>query len=53
MSDEKKKCAAIEHPNLASGWGCCNCNTYNSNYFAACKYCEHKRCDKILKQILN
>ena len=50
MSDLKNKttpkCKEIKHPNLAPGWGCCNCRTYNGEQFEDCKHCGHKRCDK-------
>ena len=49
MSDDKKafsECKAIEDiPNLAPGWGCCHCRTYNGKQRAECKSCGHARCD--------
>lgn len=46
MSDFKK-CKAIEHQNIQSGWGCCMCRTFNGNQRTECKTegCAHKRCD--------
>lgn len=48
MSNETKpkRCKDIKHPNLAPGWGCCNCRTYNGEQFEDCKHCGHLRCDK-------
>jgi hypothetical protein len=40
-----KKCIELNHPNLAAGWGCCGCSTYNGNWRLECKYCGHTRCD--------
>ena len=48
QSNEKsKRCFQFpSHPNLAPGWGCCNCRTFNGDQRAECKHCKHKRCDK-------
>jgi hypothetical protein len=26
------------------GWGCCQCNTYNSFVHLNCRHCGHERC---------
>jgi hypothetical protein len=44
MADEKK-CRAINHPNLAPGWACGECKTYNGDNRNECKFCNHTRCD--------
>lgn len=38
------KCKDFNTPNL-SGWGCCQCKTFNGNQRKQCKYCDHERCD--------
>ena len=46
QEDEDKKCNAItDLPNVAPGWGCCKCNTYNGLWRETCKHCNHRRCD--------
>jgi hypothetical protein len=40
----EKKCVKIEHPNLAPGWGCCKCKTYNGDHRVRCKNCHHVPC---------
>jgi hypothetical protein len=50
MKDETEKvttCQAISHPNIAPGWGCCNCRTYNGERRDICKSCKHQRCDYV------
>jgi hypothetical protein len=46
MSQEKfKRCTTLPtHPNLQSGWACCNCRTFNGDQRTECKHCDHKRC---------
>lgn len=39
------QCNAIVHPNIAPGWGCCMCRTYNGDQRQNCKQCNHSRCD--------
>lgn len=53
MIEDKKKCVKIEHPNIMSGYGCCQCKTYNSNINIYCRYCNHKRCDIEIDPTLN
>lgn len=38
-------CQRIEDANIVTGWGCCCCQTYNSEARTLCKFCEHERCD--------
>jgi hypothetical protein len=46
MTDKIKRCIKPpSHPNLQSGWGCCNCRTFNGDQRQECKTCQHKRCD--------
>ena len=45
MTDEKKNCSRIDHPNIAPGFGCCQCHTYNGDQRTNCKHCGHVRCD--------
>lgn len=44
-----KQCVSIEHPNVAKGWGCCICRTYNGDQRPQCKICKHSRCDTKLE----
>lgn len=39
------KCDKIDHPNIQSGWGCCQCRIFNGDQRIACKQCGHSRCD--------
>ncbi len=45
MDADDKRCVRITHPNIFPGWGCCRCSQYNSDLYAACKACDHERCD--------
>lgn len=40
-------CIKLDHPNLAPGYGCCQCKTYNGNQNLNCRYCGHRRCDEV------
>jgi hypothetical protein len=40
----EKRCSKLSHPNLAPGWGCCSCNTYNGIQRHECKNCKHIAC---------
>jgi hypothetical protein len=33
-----------DSPNLAAGWGCCGCKTYNGIHRAECKFCDKVPC---------
>src|ERR1041385_4442466 len=33
-------CGFIKAPNVAMGWGCCHCNTYNGIQRMECKACK-------------
>ena len=37
-------CEFIEHPNVAPGWGCCRCHTYNGIHRDECKKCDKRHC---------
>ncbi len=37
-------CVYLEHPNLMSGWGCCNCRAYNGLWRDSCKQCMNPVC---------
>ncbi len=37
-------CEFIEHPNVAPGWGCCRCHTYNGIHRDECKKCGERHC---------
>ena len=37
-------CNAINHPNIAPSWACCQCKTMNGDVRDKCKYCAHSRC---------
>jgi len=45
--EKPKRCFMLPpHPNLVSGWACCNCRTFNADERHECKWCNHNRCDK-------
>lgn len=40
-------CKYLSIEGLMPGWGCGVCKTYNGLQRAACKHCEHIRCDAL------
>lgn len=37
-------CVLLEHPNLMTGWGCCECRSYNGLWRDQCKTCGRRAC---------
>lgn len=37
-------CKYIDGTNLAPGWGCCACQTYNALEAEYCKWCRQPKC---------
>ncbi len=44
--EKRVGCKPIETDRVMSGWGCCQCRTYNGIDHADCKNCGHERCDE-------
>lgn len=44
IEDIMDRCIIMNHPNLAPGWGCCQCQTYNGIHRNSCKNCDHEPC---------
>ena len=44
---DSKKCLVLIHPNLVSGWGCCQCSFYNGIQRLHCQKCGHTFCGQI------
>lgn len=38
-------CRFIFHTNVAPGYGCCHCQTYNGLQRTQCKFCEESHCE--------